>query len=301
MGYISIVISSFFTACNVPLIKYGSEIMPYAGLLFYRFLLAFLILFLVMFIRKSIPKSLKPIKELVLISLVSPLSIFLIVNGINRTTNYEANLILLFIPAFVGIGAIKILEENIRKSQIFGLLLGFAGILLTFVSERTGPIELGSTVVGNLLVLFGTFGVALFILLTKYYSKKYSPIQISTFTFLDNAVFWGILYFSQLKLGLIDVLIPTFGNLLLISLLAVFGSIGSFLLFQYGLTRVTAFFSGIRSYLQFPTSVLIGYFLFNEVLNRNFFISTFFIVVGALLVSGKIKKTTSEVINSEAV
>jgi len=293
MGYIAIVVSSFFTALNVPLIKYGSTMMPYAGMLFYRFLLAFLILFLVMFIRKSIPKGPKPVKELVLINLMSPLSIFLIVNGINRTTNYEANLILLFIPAFVGIGAIRILKEDIKKSQIFGLLLGFVGILVTFVSEGTGSIELNSTIVGNLLVLFGTFGVALFILLTKHYSKKYSPVQISTFTFLDNFIFWGILYFSQLKLGLIDVLTPTFENFFLISLLAVFGSIGSFLLFQYGLTRVTAFFSGIRSYLQFPTSILIGYFLFNEILSINFFISTLFIAIGAILASGKIEMRPS--------
>lgn len=110
----------------------------------------------------------------------------LFISGINLTTAANTAMLLATIPVWVAaLGAIT-REEVTGSLTWIGIGISVFGIAL--VSAK-GDLSLGgSSLLGDLMVVSGTFFYALYTLKSKKLLKKYSPLQYSTWTMTIGAL-----------------------------------------------------------------------------------------------------------------
>lgn len=110
----------------------------------------------------------------------------LFICGINLTTAANTSLLLATIPVWVAaLGAVT-KEEVAGTLTWLGIGTSVLGIALVSAS---GDLSLGgSSVLGDIMVVSGTFFYALYTLKSKKLLRKYSPLQYSTWTMTVGAL-----------------------------------------------------------------------------------------------------------------
>lgn len=106
--------------------------------------------------------------------------------AISMTTPISQSLVATMGPIMAMILAAIFLKEPITRTKVFGVLLGFMGVLmLLFSKENQG----GSVSVwGIFLALFATFNYTLYLTLFRNIILKYSPIELMKWLFLISFI-----------------------------------------------------------------------------------------------------------------
>jgi drug/metabolite transporter (DMT)-like permease len=112
---------------------------------------------------------------------------YFFVEGIARTSASDAALVVAASPAFIAIVGRMRGVERVSRKGIAGIALSVVGIALVVVGT-TGGVSGTSSFVGDLLVLGGSLGWAIYTVLLKPYTARVSGVHLSAFTMLGGAV-----------------------------------------------------------------------------------------------------------------
>lgn len=102
------------------------------------------------------------------------------------TTASVGSLIQGFIPVAIAIGAVWFLKEKLDKSNLLGIFLCVAGVILVgFVGKQA---ESGNSLLGNVLMILSVFAWAIYTLIAKSMNDRDPVLVVSLITFIGTAL-----------------------------------------------------------------------------------------------------------------
>lgn len=203
--------------------------------------------------------------------------------GLKFTSASEAGVVSSTLPAVFAITSFILLKEKIKTNQIKGIIFSVIGILLINFNGGVSITGLFSKIFGNFLVFLSVIMGALFSVLSKFLSKKVTPIMISSIsTFFSTLLLLPLLVYDGFYFNF-SLLTPT--GLLLILYYGVFVSVISFLLWFNGLTIIPISTAGVLTSLIPITGVFLSFIVLKETLSFYQIIGAIFILISIFTIS----------------
>ncbi len=197
-AFLAVLILSIIWGANTPLIKFSLKVIPPFTFVFIRFFLAF-ILILPIFLRSK-PKFKKQDLQLVSLSLLATFNIVLFVLGVRLTLASVGQAIYSFQPIVVTIISYFILKERFKIKKILGVIIGFIGVNLV-VSLPFLENHISKTAFfGNLMIFIACLNYSYYVVLSKKFSQKYSPLWLTIAFFFTTMIVSLFLSFFELRL-----------------------------------------------------------------------------------------------------
>ncbi|HEY5609772.1 MAG TPA: DMT family transporter, partial [Thermoanaerobaculia bacterium] len=110
----------------------------------------------------------------------------LFVSGLNLTTAHEAAILITTIPIFtLGIALVR-RQERVSVAKVAGIALAAAGALSIIGVE--GALGNRASLLGDVMILMNCLSYALYLVLSKPFMLRASPLRVVTFLFLSGAV-----------------------------------------------------------------------------------------------------------------
>jgi drug/metabolite transporter (DMT)-like permease len=284
---IVIVVSAFFWSTAGTTTKLLFRFADPYPVAFLRFLIASVII-LPFFLVRGIPPRREIIKHILPVMVFPVLNILFFYLGLQRTTADASIIIYSTAPLFVAVFARLFLKEKYPVRKITGLIIGFLGVIIVIVLPlvNRSAVFIGDTL-GNIITLFGVIAWAFYAVGSKKLSEKYSPVTISAFSiFASCSVFLILTLLFPHRNLMPAVTNPQF--ILLISYLAVFVTILTFMFYQWSIKHTTATIASFNNYAQPVFGVIVnGIFLAEKL--------TWAMAIGAVLtIGGVIIATTAK-------
>jgi len=293
MAYLALLTTSVVWGFAPPIIKYTPGFISPTDFLFYRFLLVSLILLVPLILRlnhRRITKN-QLLNYLFLGFLATPLNLFILFKGIEKTTSINATVISITSPILIIIGGAFFLHEKITRMEKIGIGLTIAGTIFTIVQPllETG-VNFSQNTYGNLLVFLGAMEWAIFTLLSKKH-KELDPFILTAFSFLLGLIIFLPLFVIRHP-SLTGALPPSpafFGILYM----ALFGSVIAYFTYIWGLSKIEASEATVFTYLQPLFAVPLAAIWLKEPLTLPFLIGAILIGVGVFVCESRPKKLST--------
>lgn len=285
LAYLALLASSVIWGVSPPIIKYTLQFISPTTFLFYRFLIASLII--------AIPLALKlkktgmPLNDLWLYLflgfLATPLNLYLLFAGINKTTSIDASVISIISPILVILGGALWLKEKVNKMERLGIVITVFGTILTIIQpllENTA--SAGKNIYGNFLVFLGAVAWVVFTLLAKKkHRQKIDPFLLTSISFLVGLLALTPFFIKEMLV----FTSPPFNSGALGGILftAVFCSVIAYFTYIYGLTKIEASEATIFTYLQPIFSIPLAIIFLGETTSPAFWLGAFFITIGVFI------------------
>lgn len=172
---------------------------------------------------------------------------------------------------------LRMKEESIGFYKIFGTILGFGGIVVIFLDSFKG--DLSDYLIGMFaVVLSGTMQAWIAVSIKKFgnhlnpLSMNFIPMVIAGISMTAIALFAEDL--STLKFNENAVLSILY--------LAVFGSVVTFTSFYWLIKHINIVILSLIAFITPVVALILGYFLYNEVLSTRHFIGSALVLTGVL-------------------
>ncbi|MBK5242913.1 DMT family transporter [Clostridium sp.] len=252
-------------------------------LLSFRFLVAFLIMSILIFFGGiKINYKDKNIKSLLALGLTQPIIYFMFETfGIQYSSSSQAGLMIALIPIFVTILSAYILKETPSKKQCGCIFLSVSGVV--FIVLMNGSTSSGS-LLGVFLLLGAVLSAAVFNILSRKFSKRFSPMELTYAMMAMGAVFFNLVsIYNHIRANtLTQYFTPLKNKNFLISLayLGVLSSIIAFFLINFTLSRIEASKSAIFANLSTIVSIIAGVIVLHESFKLYHLIGSMLILVG---------------------
>lgn len=183
-------------------------------------------------------------------------------------------------------GASVLLSERLTRWRIWGLIFGFAGVVVLVWPELSAPSQEGTRLIGYAIGLVAATLTALALLMVRSLNRTESPGAIALYFVLASMI-GGVL---TLPWGWIVPDLPTLGFLILSGLFGGFGHIAMTLAFRYAeASRLAPF-----EYVALIWPVLADVFIFEIGLAPAFLLGAPLIMIGALIASTEKRDQLSE-------
>ncbi|KKU44512.1 MAG: hypothetical protein UX62_C0060G0005 [Microgenomates group bacterium GW2011_GWA2_46_7] len=269
---LAIIGAAVFGGGNIIYSKIGLREIPPFSFMFLRFLLASLLI--LPFYLKS-PLPFRRLWLPALVSLFSSANIFLFAFGIRLTTATVSQIIYSFVPIITTILAHYLIKEKLTPRKIFGVGLGFFGLINILGTPQR--------LAGNLLLLIGATFLSFYPVLSKKIQVKYSPWKLTTIFIFTTTVVGGL--FSLTELSLLSTWSATVSILAWFSLIfvAIFGTIVYYWLTQEAIKHGSAVIGSMILYLQPVTTYFWAYFILSEQLSWTILVGGLLTIAGAYL------------------
>ncbi len=216
--------------------------------------------------RPSVKKTFKfqNFSKVILLEIIGTfLALWILYEGVARTTAIASSLISVTYPVFITIGAIYFLREREQKQELWGLMLAVLGTLaLTLIPFLNGHLDGDQR--GNLLVFVQNLVIAAYYLLAKKFYKGLDKWSVS------HISFWvGLVGFSLLTLiqgtnpiwALVNLLHSGFWPIFAVVYMGTAGSVLAATLYLIGQDKIEASEAAIFVYLNpifsIPASALL--------------------------------------------
>ena len=112
----------------------------------------------------------------------------LFIEGLNCTSAVDASILVTCTPMFVMVFAFFLLKEPITWKKAGGVIIGATGAILLILTGHHHE-DLGdSSLYGNLMVIISGFTYALYLVIAKPLTLKYSAVTIMKWMFLFSAI-----------------------------------------------------------------------------------------------------------------
>lgn len=284
LAYIALIVAAFIWGIATPVIKYTLNFITPTAFLYFRFLIASLIVAIPLCKRVI---KLKPTKKewllyIFLGFLCTPLNLYLLFIGLQKTTSIDASLISITSPFLVAMGGILFLKENVTKKEKLGIGIAIIGTIVTIVQplfENVGMV--GSHIQGNLLVLLGTLVWVAFTLIAKKFHHL-DPFIMSFSSFLIGlAAFIPFVIVS----GQVSALTLPVAAIPGILFIGIFSSVIAYSAHIYGLTKIEASEAEVFTYLQPLFAVPISAVFLHEKITLPFLTGAILIAIGVYISS----------------
>lgn len=252
-----------------------------------RFLIGAVILS-IFHLRKQFVQVVLKNKYLILCGLLFTTNATLYTFGIPYTSLIMGQL--LYVPTAIVVAVIGyiFLKEKLDRAQIIGLITALVGMAILFWgSIQTSDILSFGKPLGNILIGIAMFSWALYIVISRKLSHKYSAMQITLVNFLVASVFSLFAFVLMIATGFGDTHLNSL-NLQSVLPLTGLGIIGLLFLvfFQQLIKKTSAFTSSLVTYVNPVFAVFFGAVFFKEHLTPT-------LVVGGLTIIAAVFYTTS--------
>ncbi len=253
-------------------------------LLSFRFLVAFLIMSILILVKViKVNYKDKNIKNLLFLGLMQPIIYFIFETyGIQFSSSSQAGLMIALIPIVVTILSAYALKETPSKLQCVFIFISVSGVI--FIVLMNGSTSSEGSLLGILLLLGAVLSAAVFNILSRKYSEKFSPMELTYAMMGMGAVFFNFVsIFNNLRANtLTQYFSPLKNSNFLISLayLGILSSIVAFFLINFTLSRIEASKSAIFSNLSTIVSIIAGVILLHESFKFYHVIGSILILIG---------------------
>ncbi|USL38046.1 MULTISPECIES: DMT family transporter [Priestia] len=182
-------------------------------------------------------------------------------------------------PAFMVIFARLILKEKLNMKKGISICLATIGVLLIV---GNGHINMSSQL-GGISLLMAALTWALMSILIKRVPNSYSPVVITTYSILVAILVLTPFVYKRLgEIHISKLADPTIGGGLLY--LGIVSTALAFILWNRGLQLLNASSGGLFFFFQPLVGTLLGWLLLGESIGGTFWIGSFLILSGVLLV-----------------
>lgn len=261
-----------------------SEIPPYS-FAFVRFLLALLIVLPFFFAFKHHRVAKADILRFVLVGLFgSGLNVIFFMTGISKTTATSSAAIFATVPLVNALAASFILREKPTFVRALGIFIGLIGSFIIAIAPiLSGNSASSGDIFGNVLILFAVFSWVAYIIGSKELLERYSPLTVTTYSFISGATVLLPLTFYELINNPTWYLKVDNLGFVTIAYAAIFASVVPFFLYQWGTKYTSAFSAGIVTYLNPVLAAIWAAILLHEYPTTIFLLGTFLIFAGVFL------------------
>jgi len=293
LAYLALLVNALVWGLALPFVKLGfnqglTPTIFLFGRYFFALLFSLPIVFFLLFKTPALKKqlSLKNIKTILLLETLGTfLALFLLYEGVARTSVIEASLIAVTWPIFVTIGGLLFLKEKIQRHETTGLVLAVAGTVFLIGIPILNSHQNG-TLTGNLLILGQNLAIATYYLLAKKYYQGLNKWLVTHISFWVGALLFLLLAFArnispitQLANTLLIIDWKSFAILYM----AFFGSIIGLTLYLLGQDKIEASEASLFTYLQPVFSIPAAVILLSESITINQIIAIGVIVTGVYI------------------
>ncbi|MBN2614783.1 MAG: DMT family transporter [Bacteroidales bacterium] len=205
--------------------------------------------------------------------------------GLSMSSASLSAIIIATIPLFAPIAAWYAFKEKLKRVNLLGLVLSFAGLLVIILNK---DFELTANPLGLMFLFLAVVSAVFYSILLKKLTDRYKPLTIITW---QNML--GLLYFLPFFLIMdgkhfISV-VPNFRTLGAIVLLGVFASSVSFILFTYTIKNLGIIKSNLYTNLIPIFTAVFSVIILGEDITFQKIIGIFIVISGVVLSeSGKV-------------
>jgi drug/metabolite transporter (DMT)-like permease len=288
LAYLFLLGNSFIWGLALPIVKKGFDqgLTPTTFLLG-RFFLATIFSFpIVIYLFVKNPRfkkqlNFKNLLKIIPLELLGTfLALFLLYQGLNKTSAIESSLIAVTWPVLVTLGGVLFLKEKEEKHELLGLFLALIGTSLLIGEPLVRNHGFTGTLGGNLFILGQNVAIAAYYLLAKKYYKGLNKWLVTHVSFWVGLFSFGLLsLFSSQSFQ-----IPSgFWSISAIIYMGIFGSILGLTLYLKAQDKIEASEASVFSYLQPVFSVPLAIILLKESASLLNLIALIIIIFGVYL------------------
>lgn len=253
-------------------------------LLSFRFLVAFLIMSILIFCGSiKIDFKGKNIKNLLILGLMQPIIYFIFETfGIQFSSSSQAGLMIALIPIFVTILSAYALRETPSALQCVSILLSVSGVV--FIVLMNGAISPRGSLLGIFLLLGAVLSAAVFNILSRKFSKEFSPMELTYGMMAMGTIFFNFIsIYNHIRSNTLTQYFSPLNNknfLISLAYLGVLSSIIAFFLINFTLSKIEASKSAVFSNLSTIVSIIAGVVFLHESFKFYHLIGSIFILLG---------------------
>lgn len=196
-----------------------------------------------------------------------------------------ASLISATSPLFIFILSIFFNLEKFSFKGIFGIILGFCGILLIFKDGLEDLLNLEYRM-GVIFLFIAIFGWALGSIFSKKINNKPQNIFLNLFYQFSFAGVVQII-FGFLLSDEINFAAWSFKSIFATVYLAIFGSLIAFYAFHYALKKISPTQISLLSYVNTIIAIFLGWLVLDEEISAAFITATILIICGVFITNYK--------------
>ncbi len=283
LAYTALLTNVFIWGIAFPIIKPAFDFISPMQYLYFRFLVAGIVslpIFLIYYF-KSHPKISYLIKVLLIELLSITIPLYLLYEGLSRTSSIEASLLGSIYPLFIVLGSIWFLHEKENKREWQGLGLALLGSLVLVIGPAlSGGIDSPSSTIGNMYILGYGLTYTIYAILAKKIYKTKPPIFIGSITYLVTALIYGLILSSSGSLPSLSLLTSNFSILMPVLYMAIPGGIIAFALHLYAVSKIEVSEANLFGYLNGLVAIPAAYIILGEMPSIITLIATAIIAYG---------------------
>jgi drug/metabolite transporter (DMT)-like permease len=280
--YLAILTAMFLWSSTFVVLKLVFAVFDPMVVLFARMVVASLCLGLLVWLRGGVRFHYRAgdWKWLLLMGLIEPCLYFLFeANALRYTSASQAGMVTSAMPFLAGLGAMVFLKEKLGKNKWLGLLLSCAGIIWLTWSGHPDE-HAPNPMLGNALELAAMCCSAAFVLIVKKLSDRYSPLVMVGMPALMGCLWFGTgLLLPGVQLPSHFPLLPS----LLVLYLGAAVTLGAYGLHIWAVSRVPVSVATSFNNLIPVLTVLSGWAVLGETLNRSQGMACIVVLLGLLL------------------
>ncbi|WP_041446634.1 DMT family transporter [Pseudothermotoga thermarum] len=222
----------------------------------YRFAVALCFVQIIWMIKSKQHKVSTKYYKLIPLAIFQPILYFTFeINGLKLTSSAEAGMLIALIPIMVNLLAYLFLKEHADWLHYLLVLISFVGAVLIIGFEITSQ-----NFLGKILLMGAVLSAGFYNILSRKFSREFSPLQITHFMMLV-----GFVYFTTFSLIMGRFKIVFHPQVLISALyLGALSSTVAFFLVNYMISKASPIFTSLFSNLTTVVSVIAGVIFRNE-------------------------------------
>jgi len=266
LAYLALIATALIWGVAFPFIKPALDIISSTQYLYFRFLAAGIVsmpIFLWYYIKKQ-PK-LSYLIKVIFIELLGTIPLYLLYEGLARTSSLDASLLGSIGPIFITLGGIYFLHERESNREWQGMGLALLGsVILVVAPIFVGSTDTPSSTTGNILIMGYNVLYTAYALLAKHIYKSNPPIFLGSPTYLATALIYGLILKYSHSLPNIQILLSTPSVLFPVLYMAIPGGILAFALHLYAVGKIEVSEANLFTYLHGVVAIPAAYFILGE-------------------------------------
>lgn len=267
LAYLALTVNAIIWGAAFPVVKPAFDLVTPLQYLYLRFLVAGVLaipVFLTYYFKVH-PKGSYILKVFCIEMFGLPLPLYLLYEGLARTSALDASLIGATGPIFVVLGGILFLHEHETRREWQGLALALVGSLVLVAEPLIlGHVETAASAYGNLLILGYNLLWMIYALIAKKVYKKRPPLYFGSVTYLATALIFAVILTSRHALPPLDILSSHFSVLLPVLYMAIPGGILAFALYLYAQSKIEVSEANLFTYLNGVVAIPASFLLLGD-------------------------------------
>lgn len=281
-AFLSIFLNSLLSGAVGAITKIGLLKIPPLSFAFLRFLLASISLMPFIFLSKR--NVFKNLIALTPLSLLATANIVLFILGIKTTTATIGGMLYGGVPLLTGLMARFFASERLSAKKTLGIIVGFIGVsILVLLPVLEQGKEFSGDLKGNILIGIGVVCWSFYMVFSQKAQKKHSPFILTSIFILVTAIVLFPFFLLELRTNYgwwnnVDL-----AGMTSIIYVALFATIGSYLLHQYAIKHGGSVFASMIFYLTPVFTFLAAFLLLGERLTSGLLFGAVLALLGIFL------------------